>query len=132
MIEERLSYAELLRAAIDNAGTSRRKLSFVLAEETGNQQDSEYRAIGKYLAGEEPSRERAAILAVLLGDPQLALVTPSGDRRSARRAELEARVADLEEAAEQLSPYLKELGDRVTALEKRSQPKTRGSGSGTR
>lgn len=93
-------YAELLRQAIE-AKSSRRKLSFALAERTGNQQPSEYRSLGKYLAGDEfPARERAATLAVLLGEPQLAIVPDLRDRRRDRLAELEEEVGRLREERE--------------------------------
>jgi hypothetical protein len=89
-------YPELLRSSIDAAGSSRRALSFALAEETDNQQPSEYRALGRYLAGKEtPTRERAAILAVLLKQPLLALVTDAKSRRQVRLQEVEAEVAQL-------------------------------------
>lgn len=117
-------YPELLRASIDNAKSSRRKLSFQLAEKTGNQQPSEYRALGKYLSGdEEPSRERAAVLAVLLSAPQLALVSGPQTRRQARLAELAATVDRLETALDGALA-------RLEALEARAQPKRRRGNEG--
>jgi hypothetical protein len=114
-------YGTTLREAIEAADTSRRKLSYALAEKTDNKQDSEYRALGKYLRGDEtPSPERAAILAVLLGQPELALV--SSPRRD-RLAELAATVDRLETA----------LGGALTrleALEANAQPRRRRGGEG--
>jgi hypothetical protein len=89
-------YPELLRAAIKTAGTSRNKLSSVFAEKTGNQVKSEYRALGKYLSGdEEPSRERAAILAVLLQEHRLALVSDPQGRRQVRLEDIAEGVAEI-------------------------------------
>ncbi len=97
----RVRYREVLRDAMDAAGSSRRKLSAALAERTGNQQTSEYRALGKYLAGdEEPSRPRATILAELLSDERLAEVSDRQDRRDARLASIEAELAALKESRE--------------------------------
>jgi len=95
-----VDYPTLLRAAIKAAGSSRRKLSYELAKKTGNQQEDEYRSLGKYLSSEKPelpSRERAAILAVLLGEPLLALVNDARGRRSDRLAKVEAELAALRE-----------------------------------
>lgn len=121
------SYPERLRAALTAAGISRRKLAPLYAAETGNKPDSEYRAIGKYLAGEEvPEPERAAILAVLLRSPGLALVGAVPSRRRGRQAELEARVERLETALGALGPdleALETLPERVLALEQQVQPK---------
>lgn len=89
-------YAALLRSAIKDARSSRRKLSFALAAKTGNKQESDYRSLGKYLAGaDQPKRERAAILAVLLNEPRLALVSDVGDRRHDRLAALEENFAEV-------------------------------------
>lgn len=97
MATTEIDYPALLRSAITAAGSSRRKLAPEFAAETGNQPDSEYRALGKYLSGdEEPSRDRAAILAVLLKKPELALVSDARARRQDRLTTLEARVAKLE------------------------------------
>lgn len=131
MIAAEQTYADLLRAAMEEAGASRRKLSSAFAGKTGNQKESEYRALGKYLTGDEPTPERAAILAVLLGEPRLALVTPAADRRTSRHAELEARVAELEDALNKLQRSMKGLAAlpaRVTALEGLERPKRARSG----
>lgn len=88
----------MLRAAIKEADSSRRKLSFDLAEKTGNQQTSEYRALGKYLSVDEPelpNRERAAILAVLLGNHRLALVSDVQNRRQVRLEDIAEGVAEI-------------------------------------
>ena len=78
MVAPRTAYADTLREAMHQK-ISRRQLAKQLADETGSKEASEYRALGKYLAGEdEPSRERAAILAVILQAPGVALV--DGDR----------------------------------------------------
>lgn len=126
------SYAETLRAAIDAAGSSRRKLSYALADKTGNKQTSEYRSLGKYMADakpgkkpEIPDQDRAAVLAVELKEPRLAIVSPVADRRRGRQAELEARVAELEALANVVMPQLEELGGRVVALEQRRSTKQR-------
>jgi hypothetical protein len=118
------SYSQLLRSAIDDAGSTRRKLSFQLAEQTGNQQSSEYRALGKYLSGDEtPGQDRAAILAVLLQQPALALVSATQDRRRVRLAELAATVDRLETALEGALT-------RLEALEARAQPGRRRANAG--
>jgi hypothetical protein len=114
-------YPELLRSSIESVGSSRRKLSFDLAAETGNQQPDEYRSLGKYMSKtkpETPSRERAAILAVLLKEPRLALVSEVRTRRQARLAELAATVDQLETALEGALT-------RIEALEARAQPRRR-------
>lgn len=117
-------YPELLRASIHAAKSSRRKLSFDLADKTLNQQQSEYRALGKYLKGdEEPSRERAAILAVLLNEPQLALVSDPQSRRQARQTELAETVDRLETALEGALT-------RIEVLEASAQPKRRRANEG--
>lgn len=119
-------YSNLLRDAMDAAGTSRTRLAKDLAARTGNLVRSEYRSLGKYLGGEEPTRERAALLAALLNDPRLAQVKEMAARQSARRAELEARVAELEKALNLLGPDLRALAalpGRVTALEQLGPPK---------
>ena len=113
------TYAEILRDAIRAAHTSRTKLSFALADKTGNTQKTEYRALGKYLAGTEiPSPDRAAILAVLLADHRLALVNAVAERRRARQAELEA-------AVDRIDRILETLVDRVEALEHRAEREDR-------
>lgn len=113
-------YPEVLRAAMKNAAMSRNKLSYAVAAKTGNKRDSEYRALGKYLSGDEaPSQERAALLAVLLSDPAVAIV--SSHRRD-RLAELGATVEKLERA-------LGAVLDRVEALE-RGQAGRRRAGGG--
>jgi len=125
MAERTPTYAALLREAIQAAASSRRRLSGELAATTGNEQDSEYRALGKYLAGDEtPNPERAAILAVLLEEPRLALVSEVAARRRDRLAELEStvdalrpllRVGDLQE-------QLDDLARRVGHLERQARP----------
>lgn len=95
---EEPDYPALLRSAIKAAGSSRRALSFQLAEATGNQQSTEYRSLGKYQSEakpETPTRERAALLAVLLKEPKLALVTDLAGRRRDRLAKLEGSVAEI-------------------------------------
>ena len=118
-------YGKLLRGALEQAGLSRRKFSVALAERTGNQQESEWRSLGKYLNGEEPSPERAALIAVMLGEPRLALVEGITARQRVRREALEARVAELEEALEALGPQLAEVGRRLSLLETPARPKRR-------
>lgn len=91
-------YPELLRTAVKTAGSSRRKLSFDLAEKTGNQQASEYRALGKYLSDNDPelpNRERAAMLAVLLGNHRLALVSDVQNRRQVRLEDIAEGVSEI-------------------------------------
>lgn len=102
-----IDYPTLLRSAIKEAGSSRNKLGPELAAITGNQEDSEYRAIGKYLAGDEtPSRERAAILAVLLKKPELALVSDGRARRQNNLADrLERLEADFAELRQELLDF---------------------------
>jgi len=112
------AYSDLLRAALERSGMSRRRFSALLAAESGNTRESEYRSIGKYLGGEVPLPPRAAVLAVLLGAPELAMVPDGATRRGGRLAELEARVAELEELANRGFPRLEQLVDRVEALEK--------------
>lgn len=104
----RPSYPDVLRAAISQT-TSRRQLSIRLAETTGNKQESEYRALGKYLSGEEtPSKDRAAILAVLLQAPQVALVPEAQDgRRRYRLEELADAVVEILENQREILALLK-------------------------
>jgi hypothetical protein len=97
-MSEQSDYAELLRRTLE-AKSSRRKLSFALAKRTGNQQASEYRSLGKYLSGEElPTRERGAVLAVLLDEPLLALVPDAKERRRHRQEALAREAAEYREA----------------------------------
>lgn len=124
-------YSERFTDALKSSHTPMRTLARAFAEKTGNDIESERPALYLYKKGEsEPTPERAAILAVLLSDPSLALVQPQADRRTARRAELEARVAELERAAQELAPYLAEVAARVAALEQRARPRRQGSGNG--
>jgi hypothetical protein len=112
-------YRELLRDAIDAAGTSRRKLSYAFAEKTGNQQESEYRSLGKYLDGENPETptpERAAILAVLLREPRLALVPRA--IRNGRLQQLAATVDDLLGAVGELKNEVQDLKGQVAGLQR--------------
>jgi hypothetical protein len=114
-MDEANGYPDLLRAAIDAAGSSRRKLSFYLADMTGNKQTSEYRALGKYLSGEEiPSADRAAILAVALTEPRLALVADSRARRQGRLSELEG---DLERLRREHESFVRAATERMAHLE---------------
>lgn len=109
-VSELTDYAALLRRTID-AKSSRRKLSFALANQTGNKQPSEFRSLGKYLAGDElPTQERAARLAVLLEEPLLAIVSGPRDRqRRDRLGELAATVEDLTAAVDDLKDQVAEL-----------------------
>lgn len=117
-------YAALLRELIgDSPGQqkSRRKLSFEMAAETGNRQESEYRSLGKYLEGKEtPSPERGALLAVLLRRPELALVPQT---RRDRRAELAKTV-------EQIEIALGGALSRIEALEAHAQQGRRRAAGG--
>lgn len=126
-------YRLRLEAAIERSPLSKRQVGARLAErEELKDAEAGRRQLYKYLdKGEptEPEPERAAVLAVILDAPELALVQPQAERRQARRAELEARVADLEAIAEATSPYVAEIAARVTALEQREQPKQQESGS---
>lgn len=118
------AYAETLRAAIKAAGSSRRKLSADFAEQTGNERETEYRSLGKYLSKtkpELPSRERAAILAVLLNEPRVALVSDSKSRRRDRLGELAATVDDLLATVE-------DLKNQVATLQRRTAVARRASG----
>lgn len=104
-------YPDLLREAIKTADSSRRKLSFDLAEATGNQQASEYRALGKYLSVDDPelpNRERAAILAVLLGNHRLALVSDAPNRRQARLEDIAEGVSEILENQREALDLLKD------------------------
>ena len=113
--------AELLRDAIKAGESSRRKLSFQLAEKTGNQQPSEYRALGKYLKGDEaPTKDRAAILAVLLREPRLALVSDAQSRRQDRLGELAKTVDDLIATVADLKEQVEELQRRPGAARRAS------------
>jgi hypothetical protein len=121
-------YRELLRDAIDAAGTSRRKLSYAFAEKTRNQQESEYRSLGKYLDEENPDTpapERAAILAVLLGEPRLALVARTG--RNARLQELAGAVDDLLGTVGDLKAEVQDLKSQVGDLQRQRATGTRAS-----
>lgn len=132
MTEPLTTYSERLREAIESAGTSRTRLSVELADKTGNSAKSEYRSLGKYLSGEEePSPDRAAILAVLLTEARLALVRPVAARRRNHQQQLEARVELIEESLNRLGPdlgALASLPDRVTALERQVPPGKRQDG----
>jgi hypothetical protein len=111
------AYAGTLRAAIDAAETSRRRLSFRLAARKGTKQESEYRSLGRYLKGQEmPEPEQAAILAVELGEPLLALVTPVGERRRVRRATVETLVGQNTASIEALREAVQILLRQVVAL----------------
>lgn len=106
------TYGELLRTALDETRVSRRRLSFMLADAAGIQQDSAYRTIGKWLADDEqPSAERAEMVAELLGRPELAATTRQ------RRYLLRGLVA----AVEKQKDTLDELARRVEALERAAE-----------
>lgn len=126
-------YKDTLRAAIEKAGTSRRQLSFALADHTGNKRESEYRALGKYLAGDElPSDERAAVLAVQLRDPNLALVERERrDGLAVRQQQLDRRLTELEdkveERAQSVDVFAQEVAARLADLEAAQAAETRPS-----
>lgn len=126
------SYGERLKEAAKIQPGSLRKLSVLLAAKTGNKPESERRALGKYQSNAElPTPERGALLAVLTGEPSLALVPPSGERRRVRREELEERVGEIEAALRLLGPDLEGLANlprRVTALEQLIPARKRRSG----
>lgn len=118
------TYGEQLGAAMKRLPISQRRLSFLLAEQTGNNQESERRSIGKYLKNEgAPEPDRAAILAVLLRAPELALVPDAVTRRRGRLAELEARIAVLEGVSQASLHLLDDVIEQVESLSKRSSPK---------
>lgn len=126
MVRQTVPYAERLKAALevgkaagDGRPENKRQLAVAVAEYTGNKLDSERRSIYTYFDHTEPDPDRAALLAVIMRDPSLALVQPQAEKRKARHEELEARVAQLEEIVNRLSPQMKSLGDRVVALEQR-------------
>jgi hypothetical protein len=117
-----MAYADDLKAAM--AGVSRRALSFKLAALSGNKQESEYRALGKYLNdGEMPEPKRAARMARALDAPELANVPGRIERRQVRQAELEARVDDLDQrqrtGIEEVTARLVGLEERLERLEQR-------------
>lgn len=114
---EETEYGTTLRNAIERT-SSRRKLSFQLAEHTGNKQESEYRSLGKYLRGEDfPSPEKAALMAVLLVDPRVALVErPRRDRLAERLDKLEVRLAELEDRAGKVEETQRQGVDVVQGL----------------
>lgn len=112
------NYAALLRKAMEAKGMSRRKLSFAMAARTKNKQPSDFRALGKYLNGtESPSPKNAAILAVELEEPELALVSP---QRRVRLAELAATVGDHQTAIDALTERLEDLEGRVPRTRRRA------------
>lgn len=121
------TYGQALIEALERSQYSRRRLSAVIAERTGNKQESEYRALGKYLRGDEiPEQHRASVLAELLGEPQLALVPTSAQRRRGRLGELEAEVARLREILVVAGEAHDVLVRRVAALEKAAATPARG------
>jgi hypothetical protein len=126
------SYGERLKEATKIQPGSRRKLSVLLAAKTGNKPESEWRALGKYQSNKDvPSPERGALLAVLTGEPSLALGPSSGERRRVRQEELEERVDEIEAALRLLGPDLEGLANlprRVTALERLIPARKRRSG----
>jgi len=107
-------YAERLKAALERAGISARRLASLLAARTGNKADSERRSITKYQSGEErPDQERAALLAELLSAPELAEVPPVQARR-------QHRLRGLAEAVSRLELVVEELTARVEVLERQA------------
>lgn len=89
------SYADRLKAAIDRGSISVREVARRLSEETGNPIDDERSAIYRYMKGPQPAADRAALLAEILGAPELEEITPLSEKRRGRLGELEAEVAAL-------------------------------------
>lgn len=118
-------YAARLSAAMARAGNrSGRWLAARLAEERGIDAENARRDVRDYLSGDaEPKAERAKLLAVILGAPELAYVRSLKERQAARRSELEARVADLEALLNELVPRIDYLAGQVEALSKPARPK---------
>jgi hypothetical protein len=123
-------YSERLQAAMARAGKrSGRWLATRIAEERGIDAENARRDVRDYLAGRaEPKAERAELIAVILGAPELGVVRSMAERQAARRSELEARVADLEQLLNKLLPRIDQLADRVDALSKPARPKRASTG----
>jgi transcriptional regulator with XRE-family HTH domain len=109
------SYADRLTAALEASDLSVREVAKRLSAKTGTAVEDERSAIYRYKRGEyEPEPDRAVMLALILEEPALAMVTPLGEKRRGRLAELEAEVARFREA--QLS-FAEEVLARLAALE---------------
>jgi hypothetical protein len=108
-------YNERLTAALERAGVTRRGLAKALAEREGGEVESKRRNVYKWLAGGEPEPLRAALLAVILDSPDLAIVQTDG--RSSRVGELEGEVAALTQGLDALRKAHGRLLRRVAALE---------------
>lgn len=91
------TYSRRLQAAIDRAGLAKRQVAKMLADLTGHSTDDERSSLYRYLKGQQPSPERAQLLAEVLSDPSLAEVQPRQRRQLADRlAALEAEVAAMQ------------------------------------
>lgn len=122
-----MAYGDLLTQARQRAGLSKRALGAKLAERAGLDAESGRRAIYKYeKEGEEPERARAAILAVILDEPALALVAEPAVKRQRRRGALEARVEGLEDRQKsglaKVTARLARLEGRLKRLEQQGAP----------
>jgi hypothetical protein len=108
---------------------SRRSLSFLLAERLGNQQESEYRSLGKYLSGsEEPGPKKAAAIAEVLETPEVGVVAKT---RRDRLEALERRLEELEAAVsarqQKADAFGEKVLERLVALEDAREPQERPS-----
>lgn len=98
---EPAKYGDRLRAALESKDWSQARLVKALAKKTGNAPESERSAVRGYLRDSVPRPERAALIAEVMGVPELALVEhprESGTARLERRleelAENQARLLD--------------------------------------
>lgn len=110
------SWAELLRETMTARGISRRRLARMVAERTGNREDSERPAIYRYLKGMLPEPERAALFAVILDEPRLADVPQEGERRRLRLAEVAELAAVNEENQRELRRVVESVRSSVQEL----------------
>lgn len=119
-------YADRLNAALERAGMSVRSLAGELAERFGGSVETNRRWVYKIKAGTEPEARRAAALAEIFGDPQLANVRPTAERRRDRLGELEERVGRVEQRQEIAFPeVLSRLADLEEGLERLEQRRAR-------
>jgi hypothetical protein len=105
------TYTDKLREALDREGWSQGRLVRELAARTGNAVQSERSAVRGYLDGAKPRPERAALIAEIVGVPDLAEV----EHRSAA-ARLEARLEELGTNDAAILASLQELREAVVEL----------------
>lgn len=109
-------YSQRLAVALERAGITRRGLARLLAEHEGGQVETKRRNVYKWLEGEsEPEPLRAGLLAILLNDPFLAIISPAG--RSSRLEQLVAVIAGIAEGQAEILDQLEETRELRETLE---------------